>query len=403
MAINWEELYRNHEAREREKAEKEIAQRTPESRQSRIIQFDMTHIPEYKPSYEYMRHVPEKIQKNVILQFRPKDIPPEYQKEAEQYKAEKEKTLQVVKELQKEDYKQDHDHAYRISLVKEKNEDLNQILVKKVDEWDKEAEAGKRIPEIIITSPEQKQIGTPVPVNEFLHRMDKDTLFEVTKDDPARMYLIDSVYDRKDEDELEYHSSCVPDKSKEKEEPVFFSIQDNTLKQMSERPEELEAVLREANEELMDKDLYEFSDAGVVHDTTRMADAQHVTVQKYDRIQQAGAAEQERLEWGRDTGNKCPAALDAVRDNEEANASGVPKKKEQYYSEFYNMPQDISELPAEEAAMEKEVEEEQQDKAQEESEQVQDEQPAEEKEMSYRERIEAEDRDFWEEDLERTF
>lgn len=423
MAIDWKELHKKYGEKEKAEVTKDENEQETSTihvaapKRAEIIQFDKTHVPEYKPREQYLKGLPKEVQKCVVLQFPVQQIAPKYRQEVEEYYNAKDVAIRAAKDLQKCEHTASHEHAYRVSLIKDENEDLNKILTKSATEWEQDARAGKQIPEIVVTSPYQEKVGAPVPVNEFLDKTDKDTLFEVMKEEQGKKtYLIDSVYDRKDERELEYHSSCIQmqkEKEKEQTEPVFFSEKDNSLRPMSERPEELEAALKEANEELLDKDLYEFSDAGVSHDTVMLGDAHNVTVQKNSRIRDAGAAEQERFEWGRDTGFKGPAVLDAIRDDEWSNASAAPKTKEQYHSELYNMEQDVSELSGEEAAMEKEAREEQYDR-----EPVVDDQdlydpdvqepepepePEEEKPMSYRERIEAEDREFWEEDLERTF
>lgn len=423
MAIDWKELHKKYGEKEKAEVTKDENEQETSTihvaapKRAEIIQFDKTHVPEYKPREQYLKGLPKEVQKCVVLQFPVQQIAPKYRQEVEEYYNAKDVAIRAAKDLQKCEHTASHEHAYRVSLIKDENEDLNKILTKSATEWEQDARAGKQIPEIVVTSPYQEKVGAPVPVNEFLEKTDKDTLFEVMKEEQGKKtYLIDSVYDRKDERELEYHSSCIQmqkEKEKEQTEPVFFSEKDNSLRPMSERPEELEAALKEANEELLDKDLYEFSDAGVSHDTVMLGDAHNVTVQKNSRIREAGAAEQERFEWGRDTGFKGPAVLDAIRDDEWSNASAAPKTKEQYHSELYNMEQDVSELSGEEAAMEKEAREEQYDR-----EPVVDDQdlydpdvqepepepePEEEKPMSYRERIEAEDREFWEEDLERTF
>ena len=422
MAIDWKELHKKYGEKEKAEVTKDENEQETSTihvaapKRAEIIQFDKTHVPEYKPREQYLEGLPKEVQKCVVLQFPVQQIASKYRQEVEKYYNAKDVAIQAAKDLQKCEHTANHEHAYRVSLIKDENEDLNKILTKSAKEWEQDARDGKQIPEIVVTSPYQEKVGAPVPVNEFLDKADKDTLFEVMKDEQGKKtYLIDSVYDRKNERELEYHSSCIQmqkEKEKEQTEPVFFSEKDNSLRPMSERPEELEAALKEANEELLDKDLYEFSDAGVSHDTVMLGDAHNVTVQKNSRIRDAGAAEQERFEWGRDTGFKGPAVLDAIRDDEWSNASAAPKTKEQYHSELYNMEQDVSELSGEEAAMEKEAREEQYDR-----EPVVDDQdsydpnvqepepepePEEDKPMSYRERIEAEDREFWEEDLERT-
>lgn len=423
MAIDWKELHKKYGEKEKAEIAKEEKEQevpvinTSVPKHAAIIQFDKTHVPEYKPREQYLKGLPKEVQKCVVLQFPVQQIAPKYRQEVEAYYNAKDTAIRTAKGLQKCEHTASHEHAYRVSLIKSENEDLNKVLTKSAKEWEQDARDGKQIPEIVITSPYQEKVGAPVPVNEFLDKTDKDTLFEVMKDEQGKKtYLIDSVYDRKDERELEYHSSCIQvqkEREEKQTEPVFFSERDNTLRPMSERPEELEAALKEANEELLDKDLYEFSDAGVSHDTVMLGDAQNVATQKNSRIRDAGAAEQERFEWGRDTGFKGPAVLDAIRDDEWSNASATPKTKEQYHSELYNMTQDISELSGEEAAMEKEAREEQYDRApdtydedlhdQDMQEPEPEPEPEEEKPMSYRERIEAEDREFWEEDLERTF
>lgn len=423
MAIDWKELHKKYGEKEKTEVTKDENEQETSTihvaapKRAEIIQFDKTHVPEYKPREQYLEGLPKEVQKCVVLQFPVQQIAPKYRQEVEEYYNAKDVAIRAAKDLQKCEHTASHEHAYRISLIKDENEDLNKILTKSAKEWEQDARDGKQIPEIVVTSPYQEKVGAPVPVNEFLDKTDKDTLFEVMKDEQGKKtYLIDSVYDRKNERELEYHSSCIQmqkEKEKGQTEPVFFSEKDNTLRPMSERPEELEAALKEANEELLDKDLYEFSDAGVSHDTVMLGDAHNVTVQKNSRIRDAGAAEQERFEWGRDTGFKGPAVLDAIRDDEWSNASAAPKTKEQYHSELYNMEQDVSELSGEEAAMEKEAREEQYDREPVVDNQdlydpdVQEPEPEpeeeEERPMSYRERIEAEDREFWEEDLERTF
>lgn len=424
MAIDWKELHKKYGEKEKAEVTKDENEQETSTihvaapKRAEIIQFDKTHVPEYKPREQYLKGLPKEVQKCVVLQFPVQQIAPKYRQEVEEYYNAKDVAIRAAKDLQKCEHTASHEHAYRVSLIKDENEDLNKILTKSAKEWEQDARDGKQIPEIVVTSPYQEKVGAPVPVNEFLDKTDKDTLFEVMKDEQGKKtYLIDSVYDRKDERELEYHSSCIQmqkEKEKEQTEPVFFSEKDNSLRPMSERPEELEAALKEANEELLDKDLYEFSDAGVSHDTVMLGDAHNVTVQKNSRIRDAGAAEQERFEWGRDTGFKGPAVLDAIRDDEWSNASAAPKTKEQYHSELYNMEQDVSELSGEEAAMEKEAREEQYDREPvvdgqdlydpdvQEPEPEPEPEEEEEKPMSYRERIEAEDREFWEEDLERT-
>ena len=408
MAIDWKNLREKYGTGEKETSKQETKEvkevnQAVETKAAKIIQFDQTHIPHYRAKEEYMKHVPKEVQHNVVLRFQTKEIPKEYQAQVLEYKKGKEIAVQMAKDLQKEKVKEHHDHEYRISLVKDKEEKLNDILLKHKEEWDKDVQQGKEIPEIIITSPYQEQIGAPVPVNEFLDKMKAETLIETAKDDWEKSYLIDSVYDRAKDHELEYDSSRIQE---ENEKSRYFSVRDNAMVPMSDRYEELEAALKEANEELIDKDKYEFSDGGIVHDTTMLGDAANASSQKRGRIQEQGAAEQERLEYGRDTGNKEPAPLDAIRDDEWANASATTKTKNVYYSETYNMEQDISEQSGEEAAIEQEVREEQQDRAEEEpidSMQTQDEPEQEENHMSYRDQIEAEDREYWEEDLVREF
>lgn len=335
-----------------------------ETKAVKTIQFDQTHIPKYKTKAEFEKD----------------------------YRPEKETALQMAKVLQKQEVQENRENAYRISLVKGEKEDLTAVLLKRREEWEKEARNGKEVPEIVISSPFLETYGEPIPVNEFLEGMGKETLAEATKGSDGKTYVIDSVYDRMQGNELRFHSSRVQEDNN-KEEPRFFSVKDNALIPMCEKYEELEAVLKEANEELIDKDKYEFSDAGIAFDTSMIGDAQNAQAVKSGRIQEAGAAEQERLEWGRDTRNKGPAVLDAVRDDDVS----APPPKPVYRSEFYNMEQDVSKLSGELEAMEQEIREEVQSKEEEE------EQDRPEAHMSYRERIEAEDRDYWEADLVREY
>lgn len=362
------------------------------TKSEKIIEFDQTHIPSYKTKAEYLDQMPPNIQRRVVLQFPIDAIPKEYQDQALDYCEGKETALQIIQELKKEDIQVNHENAYRISLIKNEKEDLTAVLLKKEAEWEEEIVNGKEIPEIVVTSSYQAQVGAPIPINEFLGNLEKETLAETLKENDKKEYLIDSVYDRTEEG-LQYHSSRIQDENN-KEQANFFSIKNNTLMPMADRYEELEAILQEANEELIDKDKYEFSDGGIVFDTNIIGDANHASAIKSARIQQAGAAEQERLEWGRDTNNKGPAVLDAIRDDD---VSDIAPPKQMYYSEFYNMEQDVSKLSGEREAMEQEVKEEMEDQVREEP----PEQPQEH--MSYRERIEAEDRDFWEEDLVREY
>lgn len=398
MPIDWEKINQTYGNKENANIKTEDKQIAPlhETKAAKIIQFDQTHIPQHKAKSEYLNKMPEEVKKSIILQFPAYKLPKEYQTQALEYQEGKEAALQMAKTLQKEEDRGNYETTYRISLVKDEKEDLTAVLLKKAEEWEKDVRDGKEIPEIIITSPYQEQIGAPIPINEFLNKMEEETLAETMKDNETKMCLIDSVYDRTEDEELKFHSARVQVENN-KDEYNFFSIKDNAFIPMADKYEELEAILKEANEELIDKDKYEFSDGGIVFDANMIGDANHASAIKSERIEQAGAAEQERLEWGRDTRNKGPAVLDAIRDDDVS----APPPKQMYYSELYNMEQDISKLSGEEEAMEQDVKEEWQEAKENAEEAEEQEQPK--THMSYRERIEAEDREFWEEDLVRSF
>lgn len=197
----------------------------------------------------------------------------------------------------------------------------------------------EREPELVLIGPKDKQIGVPVKVSEYLEATRDRNMAEAIRN--QHMPLPETVYNKEinpktQELELTYKESLVKEdnkirmlKPKEKEHEQERAVvtekeQKRTVREampVNAKGEhtdwaELSAELAEANEMVTDRDLYGATQNGVNRDTTRVYDGNNIAAQTNSRINDAYAADKERREAGLENPHQ-DAVYDEVHDDPE--------------------------------------------------------------------------------------
>lgn len=215
-------------------------------------------------------------------------------------------TTNLIKDLSKLPEKERTDwNRYRVVLIKDGKDKVQDIIGKTAKDFEKDREEGKRIPEIALVSPSGEIKDAPIPVDRYLKYIGKETLAHCTREDRVTP-IIESVYN-KSKNGLEFtYDSTYDKKTLEKHKDLANEIkkktkdllhgQDKKTTTIEKTAAEREAERASKNDELIDKDKWEFGDAGVNRDVTLISDEKNMHTQLSHKIAQTYEAEQERLD-----------------------------------------------------------------------------------------------------------
>ena len=283
---------------------------TQADKERKIIHLDEKHSPKYRAYSDKLKNMSRQEQKAVIINFQAYNLSkdqkqnPELMKALDEIGAEKTVVRGIILD-QRENYDPNRENRFHLTLIKDSSEKLEDVLNKTAAEWQQDKENGKEIPEVVLNNQNYEEVGVPLDVDEFLKEVHEDTLKDANYHNTEHpVNMIDSVFDRTTkEHEFEYNSTNLASVQKEqdKDKLIFAHIENGKIvRDEYERIQDEYVKEAEANEEVLDKDLYEYDDAGEHRDTTYITDRSNITAQKLDRIEVAHEAEAEREEESTD-------------------------------------------------------------------------------------------------------
>lgn len=260
----------------------------------RITAFDKSHVPTFRGEYKAVKSP---------------------QRDDPKTKGIKEKVSAFqISLFAKEAAKNERDsyNRYRIILIKDQSDKVEDIMSKTTDELraerlleeKKELSKRKEIPSLALVSPANEIDGVPVPVDKYLQFIKTRALEEERNNREDKTPVFEATYN-KNKNNLEYDSSYI-DIEKEFEKTLEEQIREKYREAIkgkeiagqfvrNEQEEmDLWGKLIKANEERIDKDMWLFAETGVNIDTTEIIDTNNIESQLRTKLSTAREEEIDR-------------------------------------------------------------------------------------------------------------